>query len=727
VFLLPALGFGFLLALVIGGRPTRVLETRFRAGWLVLIALAVQLAIFTSLGHDFDTTLRGRLHLASYALLLLFAVLNLRTPMLIPVLAGLGLNAAAIASNGGKMPLSHTAAAAAGLKPESTSNIGSDVKHLHFLGDVFALPSQLPLANVFSVGDLLIGFGMMGFIVAVATDNGGASPLSLRRLLAPLQESVYRRLAAGRLISQMGDWLTIAALVGWIYETTGSTGDVAGLLLVRLAPPILGSSLAALAVDRLNKQRVLVSVELLRGVAVAGALAAVIGSNRLLVFVAIGVCGALAAVSGAVLPSLPPSILPDDQLPSANAGLGIAKDVAMAVGAAGGGIALSRIGVAPALVIDLVTFLLAAACYCSLRRLATPPSRTKAEPRPSGLRYLLGQPSLLLLITSFAAATLATGLTNATLPRFLGGSVGLGPGAYGFGIAAIAGGLALGEALVGFARVGPSAGRWIGAGLALMGGFLALLALTTHAPTALLLLGAIGFVDGTTDVLFQTIVQRRADPRYYGRIFGFSGAFMTSTMMGAFIAAPLANTVFGSEHVILAASGTLFVAGALALAAMARPQSARSGVCTAEDESPAPQPSSLRLELERLGSRLDSVIETARRLDTVLAEGVRAPIAAEVRHAPAIERAVMIRTPDAGVFTKLVHLTPLIERRNDAPQIAARHHEPIRASLDEIFRDLTDALEEAPPAPNGHGDEALAALHPLLAFAHVGGDPERAA
>ncbi len=33
---------------------------------------------------------------------------------------------------------------------------------LPFLGDVFALPRPIPLANVFSVGDVLIGVGARG-------------------------------------------------------------------------------------------------------------------------------------------------------------------------------------------------------------------------------------------------------------------------------------------------------------------------------------------------------------------------------------------------------------------------------------------------------------------------------------------------------------------------------------------------------------------------------------
>ena len=164
-----------------------------------------------------------------------------------------------------------------------------------------------------------------------------------------------------------------------------------------------------------------------------------------------------------------------------------------------------------------------------------------------------------------------TGLTNATLPRFLGTELGLGPGAYGFGVAALAGGLALGSAVTGLAPVGEMSGRWIGVALLMMASLFGVLALTAHAPTALLLLGMIGFLDGTTDVLFDTIVQREVDPAYYGRVFGLGSALFTTTMMGAVALAPLANGLGASHSVILVAAGGLLVASIVALVGTRRP------------------------------------------------------------------------------------------------------------------------------------------------------------
>jgi len=567
VFLLPSILLGILFALLVGGRPGRLLELELRHAWCVLTALGIQLAlVWFSFGSSVPAELGTVIHISSYGFLAFFATANAGTKVLLPLFAGMAANAVAIVANGGKMPVSPDAARAAGIDVGAQSNVQLGGERLTFLGDVFALPHQIPFANVFSVGDLLIGVGMMALIVVISL-GGGERALVPSRLLRPLGVPAFRRLAAGKLVSHFGDWLTLAALVGWVYDDTGSVSQVALLMLIRLAPPVLGGGLAAIVVDRLPRNRLLVQVELLRGLAVAGALAAVVSGSRPLAFVALAASGALAAVSAATLPSLVPSLLGDEELPAANAALGIAQDGAMALGALGAGVILASVGVQVALAVDFATFVVAALLYSRVRM----PSGSIAhalEPKEAsllaGLRYVVRKRILLVLIGSFATATIATGLTNASLPRFLE-ELGLGTEGYGFGLAALAAGLTIGQAVVGLARVGTGGGRWIGVGLLVMSLLFVGLGLTQHLWTAILLLALIGFIDGTTDVLFDTIVQREADSQYYGRVFGLASAFFTATMMGAVAAAPLVNRFADAHRVILFAALGLLAAGVVAL------------------------------------------------------------------------------------------------------------------------------------------------------------------
>jgi hypothetical protein len=86
-----------------------------------------------------------------------------------PIVAlGAACNFAAIMANGGFMPAALGALQARGqVTPTVYSNsVVLPDPALAPLTDIFALPAWLPFANVFSVGDVLIGVGVIIVIVA---------------------------------------------------------------------------------------------------------------------------------------------------------------------------------------------------------------------------------------------------------------------------------------------------------------------------------------------------------------------------------------------------------------------------------------------------------------------------------------------------------------------------------------------------------------------------------
>lgn len=560
MFLLLALVLGLAFALALGGKPSRIFDLRLRGEPLVLVALGGQIVLFSRLGADVPDGLVGPLHLATYALLIAFAAANLRVRPLALILIGLACNTIAIAANGGRMPASERALAGLGLS-SFDGNVSTEAHRLLFLGDVFVLPRQLPLANVFSVGDVLIGLGAIALVMVVSLGATGSPPLQIRRLAAPFRSGPYRLLVAGKLVSHAGDWLTLATLMGWIYAETGSTAHAALLLLVRLAPPIVGGGIAVFVVDRLPKTRLLSTIEGLRGVVLVAAIVAVAQSNSLGVYAALAASGVLAAISNATAPAFLPALLPARELASANAGMGMAKDVAMALGALGAGVALTTVGTTAALLADLLTFVVACGLFSLLR--VQPVELPKEVHESGGLRYVASRPALLLPILSFGAASLATGLASATFPSLFDG-LGYGAGGYGFALGALAVGLALGQAIVGFSRPAEDSSRWITAGMLAMSGLFIVLALGEDAPTALLVLGLVGLVDGTTDVVYDTVLQRRADPARLGAVFGVSSSAVALAMFIGVSFAAVAGELVSPAGAI--ACGSIFLVGGALLA-----------------------------------------------------------------------------------------------------------------------------------------------------------------
>ena len=179
MFILYAIVAGLLIGLVTGGSPSRLGDLRFRWGPLIAAGLAVQLLLFSSaLGNALGPA-APVVYVASNALVLVAVGRNLAIPGMVLVLLGGLSNLLAIVANGGYMPVSHDALVAIGrgAREGYSNNVQSDQVLLWPLTDLFAMPAWVPMANIFSVGDVLIGIGAA---IAVVAAMHGRGPLRER-------------------------------------------------------------------------------------------------------------------------------------------------------------------------------------------------------------------------------------------------------------------------------------------------------------------------------------------------------------------------------------------------------------------------------------------------------------------------------------------------------------------------------------------------------------------
>ena len=162
-------GLALVLGLVLGGSLSRLAEIRLRAPWLFLLAIGLQVAAFPVAGMPWETPegVASALWIASYGLLLVAAVLNVRIAGVPVVATGMLLNLAAILANGGTMPVGFEAMHDAGRTSATQANSTAMTDpSLSWLVDRWAAPDWLPLANVFSVGDVLIAAGAVVIVLA---------------------------------------------------------------------------------------------------------------------------------------------------------------------------------------------------------------------------------------------------------------------------------------------------------------------------------------------------------------------------------------------------------------------------------------------------------------------------------------------------------------------------------------------------------------------------------
>jgi Family of unknown function (DUF5317) len=164
VFVLYAIPIGIAVGFLMGGRLDRLGELRFEWGWLAIAGLAVQVVLFSGLvGGAVGRGVGEAIYVASTGAVLVAVWRNLGVPGLPLVALGAISNLVAIVANGGIMPTTHAALAAAGLSAEegfSNSAVVADPA-VAPLTDIFAMPPWLPFANVFSVGDVLVGLGIV--------------------------------------------------------------------------------------------------------------------------------------------------------------------------------------------------------------------------------------------------------------------------------------------------------------------------------------------------------------------------------------------------------------------------------------------------------------------------------------------------------------------------------------------------------------------------------------
>ncbi len=177
MFLLGFVVLGLAIGLLRGGSLRSLAELQLRLAWLLPLALLVQIVAFSGqLPADPSfASLVPALHMLSYALVLVALALNLHLRPLRVLALGTLSNVAVIVANGGYMPSSPAALRAAGLLDnleavaqhgyQNNSGLLNEHTRLPFLADIFAIPAGVPLANVFSIGDVLIGLGALLLVV----------------------------------------------------------------------------------------------------------------------------------------------------------------------------------------------------------------------------------------------------------------------------------------------------------------------------------------------------------------------------------------------------------------------------------------------------------------------------------------------------------------------------------------------------------------------------------
>ncbi|HEV8401885.1 MAG TPA: DUF5317 family protein [Candidatus Limnocylindrales bacterium] len=176
MFILYAVLAGLVIGLVSGGSVARLGDLRFSWAPLIALGMLVQLLLFSTSAGDALGPLAPAVYVASNVAVLVAVWKNRSIPGLPLVLVGGAANLLAICANGGYMPVSAAALVALGrgARDGYVNSRFVDGAVLGPLTDQFAMPAWLPMANIFSVGDVLIG---VGAAIAIVAAMHGRAPM----------------------------------------------------------------------------------------------------------------------------------------------------------------------------------------------------------------------------------------------------------------------------------------------------------------------------------------------------------------------------------------------------------------------------------------------------------------------------------------------------------------------------------------------------------------------
>jgi MFS family permease len=355
------------------------------------------------------------------------------------------------------------------------------------------------------------------------------------RLLAditPLRESrQYRLLFLSEGFAFLGSQITVVAVPLQIYLMTHSSLAVGLVGLAQLGPILLFSLVGGAIVDAVDRRRLMIWVQLVRGLLSAGLAWNALTPHPTLwpLYVLTAVSAGLSAVDGPAQMAAVPALVRRDQVPAAAALHQIMTQLGQVAGPAAAGLIVAKANLSTAYAIDFGTFTIAALLSLGLRRL--PPGEGAVD-RPGmsslweGLRFLRGRRALTGTFVVDLNA-MVFGMPRALFPALGTGLFGGGATTVGLLYAAPGAGALIGAVSAGWVGRVRRQGRAVLLAVVAWGLAITVFGLSAWLPLALAMLAVAGAADVFSAVFRNTILQLTVPDGLRGRLSAIHIAVVT--------------------------------------------------------------------------------------------------------------------------------------------------------------------------------------------------------
>ncbi len=359
----------------------------------------------------------------------------------------------------------------------------------------------------------------------------------------------FRRLWFGQVISELGTWFSFIAELGLVQFYSGSTWMTAALLVSRLLPVLIFAPLAGVAVDRMDRKRILIGADLVRALAALGFLTISVGAPIWVAILCSGVMSSAGTFFEAAKNASIANMVTRQEMLTANVLMFSTRFLQLTIGAALGGVTAAKFGYNTAFVINSISFVVSTAfiwaipsaimrAETSAEAVAQRGNRFLTEVR-EGLAYIWQTQFVRGIVMVNVGWALGGGMNNLIFDRIARHEFVSGPGDPGdWSLAALmtaaGAGLFIGMALA--RRVGVwisderRAGNFVGWLLLVHGLFFAAAGLMPSLLGFALCIGISRLILGAEFGVQETLMMRMVPDEYRGRVFTTDRALELSTM-----------------------------------------------------------------------------------------------------------------------------------------------------------------------------------------------------
>jgi MFS family permease len=278
-------------------------------------------------------------------------------------------------------------------------------------------------------------------------------PVQKITLLVPLRNRNFRYLAAGEIVSDLGDWLDFLAIIALIVYRWGlGPTALAAFSVATVLPRVLLAPVAGVWADRLDRRTVMIGADLAR---VPVVLAMVFAPDLTTLLALVVLKGCFSTFFTPAWQATIRATVPEEDLLAANSLSQLSLQMMKVLGPALGGVLVAVSGPRAAFVADAVSFLLSAAFLSRLPAMPPEPGAEEEGPQPSfwgefqaGFMFLIRNKVLAISVGSVAAAMFII-FTFDGLGALALKDVGVNEALFGLAVGAIGLGTAIGAAAIG--------------------------------------------------------------------------------------------------------------------------------------------------------------------------------------------------------------------------------------------------------------------------------------